>query len=78
MVTTELSSVEASSTISLFGLDFVLRIAVATSSLKIKEIGMESDSDSVFKLCVKRRRKCVKIVLKVPLESIEEGTYSYP
>lgn len=31
--TTELSSFIASSTTSLFGLDFVLRIAVATSSL---------------------------------------------
>ena len=34
IVTTELSSVTASSTINRFGFDLVLRIAVAKSSLK--------------------------------------------
>ena len=36
IVTTELSSVTASSTINLFGFDFVFKMAVARSSLKIK------------------------------------------
>ena len=51
IVITELSSVTASSTINRFGLDFVLKIAVAKSSLKLNK-----EEGNIERIRVKRTK----------------------